>query len=84
MDFNTGISQLSIPQIISASSYVIQAFVFFVMFLYLFFAFVLIRRLKIMNLNFRTPYSMFFAFIARLHFFATLLILILTFLTLRR
>lgn len=84
MEFNMDVNQLSIAQIVSGGSYLIEALIFFVMFIYLFFAFLLIRRLKIMNLNFRTPYRTFFSFIARLHFIATLLIIILTFLTLRR
>ncbi len=80
MDFN----QLTLPQVISTGSYIIQISVLLIMLLYLFFAFLLTRRLKIMNLNFKTPYRTLFSFIAKIHFVATILVIILTFLTLRR
>ncbi|MFZ2664131.1 MAG: DUF5657 family protein, partial [Patescibacteria group bacterium] len=58
------ISQYSIQQIIEVSSHAVQIFVFLVMVLYLFFAFILIRKLRIMNLNFKTPYSKLFTLLS--------------------
>jgi hypothetical protein len=75
---------ITLQQLITWGSYAGEAFIFFIMFLYLVFAFVLIRRVKIMNINFHTPHSVFFTIIAKLHFILTFVIIILTFLTLRK
>ena len=49
---------------------------------YLFFAFLLTRRVKIMNTNFKTPFSMMFTLIAFLNFVASLAVTTITLLTL--
>jgi len=79
-----GYNQFTLQQIIEMAVYISEAFIFLVMVLYLVFAFVLIRRLKIMNINFNTPHSTLFTIVAKLHFIIALIITVLTFLTLRR
>jgi|GEM_PF-2969739 len=78
------ISNYSIQQIIEVGSGTIEIFVFLMMVLYLFFAFILIRKLRIMNLNFKTPYNKLFLLLARAHFVASFIVIILTFITIRR
>lgn len=75
---------ISIDKIIQFSAYGGEVFILFIMLIYLIFAFILIRRLKIMNQNFSTPYSHSFEFLAKIHFFASLIVIILTFLSLKR
>jgi len=73
-----------LDKIINLSVYGGKIFILFIMVLYFIFAFILIRRLKIMNQNFSTPYSSAFNLAAKIHFFASLLVIILTFLSLKR
>jgi ABC-type Fe3+-siderophore transport system permease subunit len=49
-----------------------------IMFIYLIFAFVHSRRIKIMNLNLKTPYAKSFVKISKIHMVLVLLIIILT------
>lgn len=48
------------------------------MFSYLVFSFVLIRRVKIMNTNFKTPYAKVFSTLTGINFILTLVVIALT------
>jgi len=54
-----------------------DVFIFLAALFYSGFSFVLVRRVKIMNDNFKTPYANFFRTGARLHFLASLLVALL-------
>lgn len=61
---------------------VTEAIVLIVMVFYVFFAFLLTRRLKIMNTNFKTPLAPFFTLLASINLIAALVITLITLLTL--
>lgn len=75
---------ITIENMVRTASFGGEILVLLIMVVYLIFAFVLIRRLKIMNQNFSTPYAGLFFTMANVHFIATLIVIILTFLSLRR
>ena len=78
----TPVDNAQLDQIIRYLAYGGEIAVFLIMIIYLIFSFVFIRRLKIMNLNLKTPYNKLFTSIAKLQFTAALVIVILTFFSL--
>lgn len=60
-----------------------EVFFFLVMVLYLVFAFVLIRRVRLMNLNLRTPNARVFTLLANIHFIAAFIVVLLTFFSIK-
>lgn len=78
----SNIDNIKIGDMVNILVYGGEIFIFIIMVIYLVFAFVSIRRLKIMNLNLKTPYNKFFSLVANLHFVATFIVVVLTFMSL--
>jgi len=57
---------------------VMQALVISLQFLYALFAFIMVRQVKLMNTSFTTYAARTFTFLARMHFFAALGMIVLT------
>lgn len=54
----------------------------FIEFVYIFFAFLLTRQIRLMNKSFATPMGVLFTLIGRLHFFISLMVTFITVLVL--
>ncbi len=79
MDFNN----LQSEQLIKVGAVVGEAIILAIMVIYFIFAFILSRRIRVMNLNLKTPYEKSFITIARIHTFASLIAVIITLLSIR-
>lgn len=80
MDLSSNLDKL---QIIDIGTLAIQIFVLLVIAIYLIFSFVLTRRIRIMNLNLKTPYSKGFIVISWMHSLASLIAFLVTLLSLK-
>ena len=78
MDLSSNLDKL---QIIDIGTLAIQIFVLLVIAIYLIFSFVLTRRIRIMNLNLKTPYSKGFIVISWMHSLASLVAFLITLLS---
>ena len=78
-----GFNNLQTSQIIKISVVGGQIFIVAIMVVYMIFAFVLTRRVKIMNLNLKTPHGKSFSALAKIHFIVSLFVVILTLLSIR-
>jgi len=76
------IDNIQLEQTIKYLTYGGEIIVLLIMIIYLIFAFVFIRRLKIMNLNLQTPHNKLFSQIAKLRFAVAFVVVILTFFSL--
>ena len=80
MDLNSNLNKMQIADMgVSA----IQILSLLVMAIYLIFSFVLTRRIRIMNLNLKTPYSKGFIAISWMHSLASLAVFLITLLSLK-
>jgi len=80
MDLSSNIDKF---QIIDKGTLALQIFTLLVITIYLIFSFVLTRRIRIMNLNLKTPYSKGFIAIAWMHSIASLIAFLITLLSLK-
>lgn len=80
MDLSSNLNKL---QIVDMGVGAVQIFVLLVMAVYLIFSFVLTRRIRIMNLNLKTPYSKGFIAISWMHSLASLVAFLITLLSLK-
>ncbi|MBW6441740.1 hypothetical protein K0B04_02410 [Patescibacteria group bacterium] len=74
MDFNN----IQTDQLIKMGVVSGEIFILAIMVIYLVHAFILSRRIKIMNLNLKTPYAKSFSSLSRIHTIATIIIIIIT------
>jgi len=79
MEFNT----LQTLKIVKFGAIAGEIILITIMLIYLVFAFILTRRINVMNLNLKTPYGKTFEKVSRLHTFATLIVIILSLLSLK-
>lgn len=78
-NYTTG---LEIGKLVGLAPTAIEIIVLLLSFFYLFFAFLLTRRLKIMNTNFKTPFAPVFSLLGFINLIAPLVVMTITLLTL--
>jgi len=78
MDLNNNFDKL---QMVNIGAVALQVFALLIMAVYLIFSFVLTRRIRIMNLNLKTPYSKGFIVISWMHSLASLVAFLITLLS---
>jgi hypothetical protein len=78
-----GFDNLQTSEIIKAASAAGEIVVLGIMVIYVIFSFVLTRRIKIMNLNLKTPYSKSFVVISKIHTIALIVVILLTLLSIK-
>jgi hypothetical protein len=76
-----GFENLQSIEIIKTVATIGEIIVLAIMVIYVIFSFVLTRRIKVMNLNLKTPYSKGFITVSKIHTIALIVIVILTLLS---
>jgi hypothetical protein len=79
MEFN----KLEMSTVIKFGAITGEIFIIAIMVIFLIFSFILTRRIKVMNLNLKTPYAKVFEKISKIHTLATLIVIILSLLALK-
>lgn len=79
MDFNN----LQFDNLVKIGAVTGEIVILGIMVVYFLFSFILTRRIKVMNLNLKTPHAKSFITIARIHSLASLITIILTLLSIR-
>ena len=78
-----GFEVLQTGQLIKISVIGIQVFVVAIMIIYMIFAFVMTRRVKIMNQNLKTSYARVFNDLSKIHFIASIVVVIISLLSIK-
>jgi hypothetical protein len=74
--------ETEVGKIVGLAPTIIEIVVLVLMLFYIFFAFILTRRVKIMNTNFKTPAAPSFSLLASINLLASLVVIVITLLTL--